>query len=112
MKILLINPPYRAEQRYGKDLAKFGPTNEPLGLAYLAGMLEKHDHEVQIWDGMVQDITEMRMTRPDVVGLTMLTPMYDVAKAMITYARQMYPDARIVVGGAHPTALPAKGTSW
>lgn len=106
MKILLINPPYRAEQRYGKDMAKFGPCNEPLGLAYLAGMLKEHGHEVQIWDGMVQDIIEMKMIKPDVVGVTMLTPMYSVAKSMITYVRQMYPDSRIVVGGAHPTALP------
>lgn len=104
MKILLINPPYRAEERYGKDMAKFGPTNEPLGLAYLAGMLEKHGHKVQIWDGMVQELSDIRQA--DVVGVTMLTPMYEQSKSMIKIIRQMYPDCRIVVGGAHPTALP------
>jgi radical SAM superfamily enzyme YgiQ (UPF0313 family) len=106
MKVLLINPPYRAEQRYGKDMAKFGPTNEPLGLAYLAGMLEDHGHHVQIWDGMVQEFKEIRPA--DVVGITMLTPMYEQSKAMIKLIRGMYPNVRIVVGGAHPTALPTE----
>ena len=41
MKVLLINPPYSTEERYGRDLGKFGPLNEPLGLAYLAANLER-----------------------------------------------------------------------
>jgi len=109
MKILLINPPYRAEQRYGKDMAQFGPCNEPLGLAYLAGMLEKRGHDVRIWDGMVDDdLKQVISANPDVIGITMLTPMYNVARDMVNWAREMYPDSKIVVGGAHPTALPAE----
>jgi radical SAM superfamily enzyme YgiQ (UPF0313 family) len=118
MKILLINPPYSAVDRYGKDMAQFGPTTEPLGLAYLAGMLEAHGHEVIIWDGNVEHPfcsipQRLRMDRqayriwgkPDVIGITMLTPAYDSAKAMIQLMRKRHPYAAIIVGGAHPTAL-------
>lgn len=105
MRILLINPPYRAEQRYGKDMARFGPTNEPLGLAYLAGMLEAHGHDVAIWDGMVQDLKEIQDA--DIYGVTMLTPMYSTAKHIIESIRKkMHPGSLIVVGGAHPTVMP------
>lgn len=102
----MINPPYRAEQRYGKDMAKFGPTNEPLGLAYLAAMLEKHDHGVQIWDGMVQEPAEICYA--DIIGVTMLTPMYEQSRTMIRFIRGMYMNCKIVVGGPHPTALPSE----
>jgi len=104
MKILLINPPMKAEERYGKDMAKFGPTNEPLGLAYIAAMCEKHGHDVQIWDGMVQKIKEIRFA--DIIGISILTPMYESAKQMIKSLRGFYPNTTIVAGGPHVTALP------
>lgn len=46
MKILLINPPYR--RLMGTGSAYF-----PLGLGYLAGVLEKEGHNVKIYNGEV-----------------------------------------------------------
>lgn len=104
MKVLLINPPYTAEQRYGKDLAQFGPCTEPLGLAYVAGALEQAGHEVRIWDGQVEIFPWP--IEPNVIGITMNTPAYNpvviVAKAM----KKMFPAAPIVLGGPHPTVMP------
>ena len=57
MRVLLINPPYTAEDRYGKDLGRFGPLNEPLGLAYLAANLERGGHEVSIFDAPALGLT-------------------------------------------------------
>ncbi|MFB0533211.1 MAG: B12-binding domain-containing radical SAM protein, partial [Desulfatiglandales bacterium] len=53
----MINPPYTTEDRYGKDLGRFGPLNEPLGLAYLAAELEQGGHEVSIMDAPALGLT-------------------------------------------------------
>jgi len=108
MKVLLINPPLKAEQRYGPDMAKFGPTNEPLGLAYIGAMLEKHGHQVDIWDGMVESGQSMwpLVDNADIIGVTILTPMYEVAKRLIMHIKDRVPDKPVVVGGAHPTVTP------
>jgi len=108
MRIVLINPPYLAEERYGKDLAKLGPTSEPLGLAYLAAVLEQDGHEVFIWDAMVTPaiprITSA-ISNADLIGVSILTPAYDAAKKIIRFVHSIS-DAPIVAGGAHVTALP------
>ncbi len=46
MKILLINPPYRR-------LRRVGSVYFPIGLGYLAGVLEKAGYEVKIYNGEV-----------------------------------------------------------
>ena len=112
MKVLLINPPYSAEERYGKDLKKFGPLNEPLGLAYLASNLEKGGHETYILDAVALKLNNnaickhVEENRYDLVGVTMLTPMYNRSIEVINAINNFFPDIKIVVGGPHPTILP------
>jgi len=55
--ILLINPPLSLEERYGKDMAQFGAITEPLGLAYIAGMLEHHGIQVAILDAQAEKMS-------------------------------------------------------
>jgi len=109
MRVLLINPRHPLKERYGKDLARFAPVCEPMGLAYLAGMLEAHGHEVDIWDGMVDQVFDIRKwPKYELFGVTILTPMYESAKRLIkrirTYDYAYHAKTPIVVGGAHPTA--------
>lgn len=112
MKVLLINPPYGAEERYGKDLGKFGPLNEPLGLAYIAANLEKAGHDAAILDAPAlglgaEDIARaIEKGRYQVIGVTMLTPMYARSVETARAVRRAFPEVSIVVGGAHPTILP------
>jgi anaerobic magnesium-protoporphyrin IX monomethyl ester cyclase len=112
MKVLLINPPYGAEERYGRDLGKFGPLNEPLGLAYLAANLERGGHEVSILDAPAMGLTAADLPRAigrrgyQVIGVTMLTPMYARSVEVVKAVRKAFPTVTIVVGGAHPTILP------
>lgn len=111
MKVLLVNPPYLPEERYGK-LAAFGPTNEPLGLAYIAGSLEAAGVEVRIADAPalrmgVEEIGNWLVRdRFDLVGVTMLTPMYHRSLEILRRARKDSPAIRTVIGGPHPTVLP------
>jgi len=112
MKVLLINPPYGAEERYGKDLGRFGPLNEPLGLAYIAATLERAGHQVSILDAPAlgigsEDIPErIRGHGFGVVGIAMLTPMYARSVEVVRTVKEAFPEMPIVVGGAHPTILP------
>ena len=50
MKFLLINPP---NKRYRSDIDK---AVLPLGLAYLAAILLKDNHDVKIIDAIIEDI--------------------------------------------------------
>ena len=108
---MLVNPAYLPEERYGK-LAAFGPTNEPLGLAYIAGSLEAAGVEVKIADApalrmSVEEIGQWIVRdRFDLVGVTMLTPMYHRSLEVLRQARRSSPAIRTVVGGPHPSVLP------
>lgn len=112
MRVLLISPPYTAEERYGKDLGKFGPLNEPLGLAYLAASLETGGHEVAILDAPALELTKegiceyIEKHEYDLIGVTMLTPMYHRSIEVVQAVNTLFPDIKIVVGGPHPTILP------
>lgn len=112
MRVLLINPPYTAEDKYGKDLGKFGPLNEPLGLAYLAANLERGGHEVSILDAPALNITSEGICKSiesesyDLIGVTMLTPMYRRSVEVVRAIKKAFPELPIVVGGPHPTILP------
>ncbi|MBN1106619.1 MAG: cobalamin-dependent protein, partial [Deltaproteobacteria bacterium] len=112
MRVLLINPPYSREERYGKDLGRFGPLNEPLGLAYVAASLERAGHAASILDapalGIASEDIPRHMEGRDysIAGVTMLTPMYARSMEVVRTLRDAFPKIRIVVGGAHPTILP------
>ena len=112
MRVLLINPPYTTEDRYGKDLGRFGPLNEPLGLAYLAGKLEQGNHQVSIMDAPALGLTSVGICKLmeertyDLIGVTMLTPMYILGVEVVKAIKQAFPEIKIVVGGPHPTILP------
>jgi radical SAM superfamily enzyme YgiQ (UPF0313 family)/ubiquinone/menaquinone biosynthesis C-methylase UbiE len=112
MRVLLINPPYTTTDRYGKDLGRFGPLNEPLGLAYLAASLQEADHQVTILDAPAEGISVDGVCDVaegggyELVGVTMLTPMYSRSIEVIEAVKGRLPETKVVVGGAHPTILP------
>ena len=55
MKILLINPPlFNKNLRWDEQSA----TYPPLGLMYIAAVLEQKNHNVVIFDGQAQNIFE------------------------------------------------------
>lgn len=111
IKTILINPPLSLEERYGRDLDKFGASSEPLGLAYLAANLEKHGYLVYILDslalnwGISQTVEAIKKEGADLIGITMLTPMYEVVKRLAGDLKQAMPSVKIILGGAHATAL-------
>ena len=96
MKIALINPSVRGSLK-----------KENLGLAYLAATLESSGHTTRIIDEIAgQDIdAALDEFRPDIVGISFMTMYANRAYALAARIKKER-GLTIVLGGAHPTALP------
>lgn len=108
---LLVAPPYQA------DISAAAQTTvgAPMGLAYLAGALRAAGESVSVLDA-----NALRLSVPEaaarvvragnraVVGLTATTPTVGRCAAIVEHARARGFAGIAVVGGAHPSALPAE----
>jgi len=107
MKILLVHPPLTLKQRYSKNVGNVGGHMPPLGLCYMAAVLERDGHEVKILDCPPNDyvindvIKEVGKFRPDLVGVACITPLVNVVKNIIHLVQEKYPEIVTLVGGPH-----------
>ncbi|MBI4683934.1 MAG: radical SAM protein [Nitrospirae bacterium] len=105
MRILLIQPPPR-------QFAQEDIIVPPLGIAYLAAVLEKKGYKVSVTDAFAEmlDINSLedriKAFAPDVVGITGMTPVIDnafrVARISKKHARH------VVLGGPHVSVTGSK----
>ncbi|MEK7720826.1 MAG: radical SAM protein, partial [Elusimicrobiota bacterium] len=99
-RILLVNP---------QGTEQGGYSSPPLGLLYLAGTLQKGGFEVRVVDGCVDGPEALAAAlsgfRPDIAGITCLTPERGKALAAARQVKDF--DAKIltVMGGVHPTIM-------
>jgi len=119
MKITLVQPSMKVGRR------EFYGVAPPLGLCYIASVLERSGHRVEIIDGMVEGLTHdengfrrigMTMgelasrisdSNPDIVGIScMYSFMWEDVTGLSTILRDSMPDTLQVLGGFHPSALP------
>lgn len=101
-RVLLVRPPPR-------DGGRRGLAVPPLGLAAVAAGMRRRGHVVRILDGEVEPTGWRALDRalvgfrPDVVGVSVLTPTLDEAARALDAARGR---ARwLLAGGPHPSAL-------
>jgi radical SAM superfamily enzyme YgiQ (UPF0313 family) len=82
----------------------------PTGIASLAGMVRSREPAVldAIALQLDQERTIAAVTRfnPDVLGLSVSTPQLESSLELARYWKAKRPEARIVLGGAHVSALP------
>lgn len=110
MKIALINPPFTLKECFN-NFARVGSIQQPLGLGYIAAILERRGHDVKIIDSpalklsLEETVRAVRKFRPDVVGLTATTPSFHRAIGLARKLKQEI-DIPIIIGGPHPTTLP------
>lgn len=103
-KVALVNPHYPR----GAPKSIF----IPLGLGYLAAVLEENQYEVDVLDLQMIDPTvqqiesDLSKTDADIVGVTTSTLTYWPAIEVVKAAKRALPDALTLVGGPHVTALP------
>ena len=103
MKVLFVNPPQTASKY------KFMGVIPPLGIAYMAGVLQENNIDVEILDASAEDMDfkdvekELLKRKPDLVALTALTPTIGRALETAQVVKETLPDAIVVMGGYHPT---------
>jgi len=124
-KVLLIEPP----KTVAKELMKNArPTVQPpIGLTYIAALLEANKYNVKILDAIIEDPLCWKGTmldentlrfgltndqirqvifeyQPDVVGVScVISIKYNDAKNICKIAKEVMPDCITIMGGAHPT---------
>lgn len=102
MQVTLVNPPYPAGSHRH-------PPFIPLGIGYLAAVLEKNGYDVNVIDcqalklSMFEVEKELRKREPDVVGLTSTTLTYNSALKIIKVAKKALPNCMTIIGGSHVT---------
>lgn len=113
IKVLLINPPLTAEERFKVASEKEISIVPPLGLCYLAAALEQHGTNVNIWDGLIEygddnyTIRRIKKEKADIIGITSTTISMPKAITLANIIKKKI-DKKIpiILGGAHATALP------
>ncbi|MEM2889263.1 MAG: radical SAM protein [Candidatus Bathyarchaeia archaeon] len=104
IRIALVNPPpLRGVYHHQLYL--------PLGLAYLAAVLEEAGYEVKVVDCPAIGIThekleaELSSFEPFIVGITSMTPTINSAFLSAKIAKKACPEAMVVLGGPHVTFM-------
>ncbi len=120
MKILLVTPPY-FEKRYISNPWKINlaqGNSPPLGLAYIAAVLEKNRYTVKILDSPVLGYDFEKIKRiinkenPDVVGIHTLTPDFHSVLKIAKIVKDININIKVVLGGSHLSIFPRESLSF
>ncbi len=101
-KVALVTPPITQKVAHH-------PLYPPLGLAYMAAVLEQKDIEVKIIDSPVLDYNhdsikvDLEAFKPTIVGVGSMTPTIESALKCAQIAKEVAPDAQVIMGGPHAT---------
>lgn len=97
------------------DYSRFSSPHEkiipPMGLAYLATIAKSLKQDVQLLDAEYQKISVNNLVnniadfRPDIIAISIPSPLLAIAKRLIQLICRRGIDAKIVVGGIHPTVV-------
>lgn len=103
LKVTLVHP---------AQVGDFSSDQPPLGLAYLAAVLEQHGCEVRVVDAHAEKLSVPDVARiiaqqaPGMVGVSVTTPVLPSALGLAQQVRELDPPPILVAGGAHATVLP------
>src|SRR3990167_8866497 len=111
IRTLVLQPPISDEVMWGRFKKGSGYV-PPLGIMYIASYMESTGFHCDVLDCLVEkykisDLKEYLIkNKYDFIGITCMTNSALDAFASARIAREVCPDAVIVLGGVHPTALP------
>lgn len=86
--------------------------SHPLGLAYIASILEKDGFAVRVIDMDPMGINlsmlkeEISRNKPEIVGISFMTPQYNHVVKILKLVKEIDSNAKTVAGGPHVSALP------
>ena len=107
MKITLINPCISQEIAYGKRFKRLGAVLPPLGLCYLAGILEKERYPVEIIDANLLQLPNVEIIEmikgqdPQIVGIYATSLGIEGVEELAKCIKEYFPHIVIVLGGPH-----------
>ena len=112
MKVLLLFPPdigviepFKSQRKKPNPLA----WGFPIGIGYLASVLEQNGFEVEIIDACIENLSieiikdRIERSAPDAIGIGMLTGTAKTAVAIARDIREIDPLIPIFTGGPHAT---------
>lgn len=100
MKVTLCYPALLPGQK-----SKYGL--QPLGVLYIGAVLKREGFDVEILDADIdglsvhETVSRILDSKPDLIGLSLMTPQLMTALAASTLLKELRPDLPIVLGGAH-----------
>jgi radical SAM superfamily enzyme YgiQ (UPF0313 family) len=101
--VTLVNPSYPVEAPQAIFI--------PLGISYLAAVLEENGFEVDVIDCPISRLTqkeletEFKKRQPDIVGVTSATVTYLPALEVVKAAKHALPNCLTLMGGPHVTVM-------
>ena len=116
--VVLVNPPITQDQRdgyLGPVIKSLYFNSPPLGIAYIAGMLERENVPVHIIDAAVEELTiaetvaRIRASGATIVGMTSTSNFFVNAVELAKQVKQDLPEVITVLGGSHMTS---NAESW
>ena len=115
MRVTLVNPPLDTVLAHGHVspvTAYLFYNSAPLGLLYIAAVLEQNGHAVTAIDAAAErldvagTVRRIDASQPDVVGIGSTTVVFETTKLLSTACKEAMPSVPIVLGGYHVTLLP------
>ena len=101
--VVLVNPPYPDDVPQAVFI--------PLGISYLAAVLEERGYKVDVVDCQINRPSEteleerFRSLNPNIVGVTAATVTYFPALKILKAAKAALPNCVTMIGGPHVTVL-------
>lgn len=112
MKILFVNPSLAQEEvgHYDPHVEKVRGRYPSLGLLYIAAILEREGHIVEVVDidtgGQNKLFKILRRFNPDILGIHVMVWTFHQANKIAKLAKEIIPSIIVIAGGAAVTSLP------
>ncbi len=113
MKVLLINPPLTAKEQ-ARDFEAAVNVLPPLGIAYIAAVLEQDGFDVSIIDSLAMKVTHswirefMEKERPEMIGIAATILQVESADLVAKNAKEVSPNSVVIIGGPHVATMPER----
>ncbi len=110
MDVLILHPS-TFRKSYG-EYAEAGGRIPPLGVCFIAAVLEKNNIEVGILDADILDLTfeqtikEIEEKNPKILMISIVTATYDAVVELSNTLKKRNPALKIIVGGPHLATYP------
>lgn len=117
-KILLVHPHIAMELQYGTKYQWAGAVLPPLGILYVAGVLEKEGFDVEVLDANADEVNAEGVVKfvgeknPMILGMTGTSLSFGENIKIATQIKELHPDITIVLGGVHAQGDPKGALSY